>query len=89
MNLRYKTRSELKRRLREFYEFNPRFGRKIIDASTKTVRFDDNYINFYKKRNSLTSHVCINESREPSDDEEEAEDEDEDEEEAEAEFIEF
>jgi hypothetical protein len=84
ISLRHKTRSELKKRLREFYEFNPRFGRKIIDTSSKTVRFDDKYISFYKKRNLLTSHVYVDESRDPSDDEEEDEEEEE-----EAEFVEF
>jgi hypothetical protein len=62
---RHSSLHKLNEKLRRFYVFNPRFGRKYIrlgKGKPNTVEFNDDCINFYSKKkmyNYANSHIAL------------------------------
>lgn len=70
VNMQQITKVKLRHKLRQFYEHNPKFGRKyyttentiVFNTKTKTITYDQDHIPFYKKesiKNYNNSHLVL------------------------------
>jgi hypothetical protein len=70
INIKEIARLQLLSKLKKFYEYNPKFGRKnikkvtnfVLNTTTKVIIFNEEYPPFYVKKRTDDSHLVISEN---------------------------